>query len=229
MAEKERAFDTGEKDSSDFVIKYLVDPEEKLKKKNHYSGYFYWSKQLQAFEEEMKINGKPIIKPDREDFALLFEDNFYRSERVGYANLSTKYPKYLKRDINMSFKKYGIEENSVDAVVTDPPYGYGEDLNKNQIAQIYKSLFNKAFRWLKSEGHLVFCCLDKVKTGRTEDLLFTEEIIQMANQIAKSMGIDFIKGHIHPISFDFLNSLNYWKSRYALNRSIVALKILKKE
>jgi len=56
--------------------------------------------------------------------------------------------------------------------------------------------------------------------------MFTEDIIGMANNVAKNMGIVFIVTSLHPVIRGPLFTY-YWKSKYALNRSIIALQILK--
>lgn len=192
----------------------------------YYNGYYHFSKQSRAFEDAFKKDGIPVIRANHSAFNDLFEDHQYLSNRIGYVSHAQSIPRFLTRDILGNFSDYGLDENSLDALVTDPPYGYGEGLEKGQIRDIYANLFSKAFRWLKHGGHLVFCTLDKVRTGRVEGLLFTEDILNLCNRIAARERIEFINHNVYPIGRDE-HFLCYWKSKSALNRAVVVLKIAK--
>lgn len=225
--ERKRQF-IEEKDSSALVLKYVGNksPGGKNNPVSPQAGYFLFGDQLKSFEEEFEKINKPVVSSRHPEFNNLFLDNYYLTERVGYVNYSQNEPHFITKDIKCDFSDYGIAENFVDAVVTDPPYGYGEELGKDEIESIYENFFEKSFRWLKPKGYVVFCALDKARTGRKEGLLFTEDILKIANKIAKSLGIEFIISSIYPIEKG-VRSIYYWKSKYALNRSIIALKILK--
>lgn len=194
--------------------------------------YNFYGNQLHAFETVYKKTGEPIIylgQKDHRPYLDCFEDKIYLTNRVGYISKSH----HLEHNANFDqqdilLDHYNIPDDSADAVITDPPYGYGEELLKQDIIDIYSAMLSKAFRWVKNHGSIVFCALDKVKTGRKQGLLFTEDILEIVQIEAKKHGIKFVI--TEPVNKNgFPQGLYYWKSKYALNRSIISLKIIKKE
>ncbi len=142
-------------------------------------GYILFGKQFKFFEQEYSKTNSPIVKINSKN-EKYFIDSYYKSKRVGYINIEkNNYPTFQKNNICNISDNYNIEESSIDAVITDPPYGYGEGLNADKVKEIYSMLIKKSIKWLKPNGYMVFCALDKVKTGRTENLLFTENILDI--------------------------------------------------
>lgn len=216
-----RGAELGTDNYKDYVKGYI----EKFSNGKLLPSYRLFTNQFVCFEEEHKRIGIPLvsINTSNENF---FTDSFYKSNRIGYINKSKrKKPKFMKNDI-CDDDNYNISESSVDAVITDPPYGYGEDLSIKQVEKIYTSLINKAIKWLKPKGFLIFCALDKVKTGRKENLLFTENILDIVSVVSKKNQVDFVLNDIL-LTSNHLKNVYYWKSKYALNRSIICLQILK--
>lgn len=191
--------------------------------KSYIENYRIFAKQFKTFELSFHQTGEPIVYSNND--LKCFSDCYYETNRVGYINKSKKYPKFQINDICLD-DNYGIEESSLDAVITDPPYGYGEVLTSTEVTEIYTALINKSIKWLKPNGYLVFCALDKVKTGRTKDLLFTEDIIDIINFEAKKNNVKFVTNGI-PLTKSYVKNVYYWKSKYALNRSVFCLQIIK--
>ena len=220
--ELRRGADIGVKSVQDFVKKYI----NKLDKDKYIQGYDLFGEQLELFENVYYENSEPIITLNIENDKY-FIDSYYKSKRVGYINKKQEnYPIFQKNDICDSEDNYNIKENSIDAVITDPPYGYGEGINVDKVREIYTKLIEKSIKWLKPNGYIIICALDKVKTGRTENLLFTEDIIDIINITAKKNKVKFTIDDIL-LTSKHLKSVYYWKSRYALNRSIISVQINK--
>lgn len=123
-------------------------------------------------------------------------------------------------------RKFPLNDNSVDAIVTDPPYGYGDDIPAKDLKNLYRDFISESFRVLRNGGRLVMCMLDKVKTGKFihKDTM-TKGVVGLINRIANEKGIRFGRAEVLPLSP--VPSLNYWKSKYALNRAIIHLEIIK--
>lgn len=219
-----RGFDSEYQEGVEKVKEFLaLNVDEKLPPKG---GYDLCSRQFIEFERAFNSTGNPILKKSDLEFKDIFCDSHYLTPRIGIHHLTNEFnAKFIKADITKGIDQYGINKSSIDAVVTDPPYGYGEGLAKEEIKDLYINLFEKSFYWLKSDGFLVFCALDKVKTGRTKGLLFTEDIIMLANKIARKNKIKFLSRNIYPLSQNI--PIYYWKSKYALNRSIIVFNIFK--
>jgi hypothetical protein len=186
-------------------------------------GYRAIERQLRSFAEAAATEGMPVMRPSEG----VFQDAGYAARRIGYVNRTTieTAPLFIARDI-LGSEDYGVGESQADAVVSDPPYGYGEGLSEADIERIYQAFFQKSLRWLKSGGRLVFCALDKVRTGRTAGLLFTEDILQILNRVSRFANVDFSIGHVYPLH-PIVGFVSFWKSKYALNRSIVSVRIFK--
>lgn len=121
------------------------------------------------------------------------------------------------------------QDDLVDAVVSDPPYGYGEVIPHKDLQRIYMSFFDKSLQILKDGGSLVFCALDKVRTGRSKtELLTTEDVIRMLHDAACKHRIDFAFPSIDPVA-EQAKGLFFWKSSSALNRSIFAARIYRQK
>jgi len=118
-----------------------------------------------------------------------------------------------------------IAAESIDIVATDPPYGYGDDIPYDLLRKIWLSFFRMSLRVLRDGGALVFCALDKVKTGRPlNTLLKTEELLDLLNCAAAEQNIHFGFPSIDPVA-THARGLYYWKSPRSLNRSLFAARI----
>ena len=148
---------------------------------------------------------------------------------IGYSPIAQDKCQFLVPDSNIDISKYGIplEENSIDAIITDPPYGYGSLEDQKKIMVLYKKFFEEAYKVLKPCGRIVMCVLDKVRTGK-EILpeVMTEGVVELANNVAKSRNISFLTNNLRPYGRDEL-LLSYWKAKHKLNRGILAFQIFK--
>lgn len=185
--------------------------------------YFEVARLLAIYEEAKGSSGIPVVAPT----PATFRDHRFMSQRVGHVASPPSTPRFIARDI-LKDDDYEIAPGSVDAVVTDPPYGYGEAIGSLEVAKIYRRLFAKSVKWLRHGGQLVFCTLDKVRTGRTEDLLFTEDILGILNEVLREGRVAIAQRHVFPVSH-WPPFLYYWKSKHALNRAVVAIEILKEK
>ena len=131
-------------------------------------------------------------------------------------------------NINMSQRlesSAGLPFHSIDAVVTDAPYGYGTDAEKDQTISLYQNFIATSFDLLKPSGSLIFCVLDKVRTGKpVSSTLTTVGVTEMVRQIAAEKGILFSSNQLEGPEAPM-----YWKSGKKLNRGIVRVRIDKTE
>ncbi|RMF05699.1 hypothetical protein D6764_04050 [Candidatus Woesearchaeota archaeon] len=116
-----------------------------------------------------------------------------------------------------------IPESSIDAIVTDPPYGFGTDANPQEIVNTYENFLRHAFRILKNGGGLSFCVLDKVKTGKeVNEMLTSEGIKHMIDRVASENDVGIASD-----TFEGEDKMLYWKSKHKLIRGIVNIKVAK--
>lgn len=186
---------------------------------------------MTALREYQKDGQRLCIVPGQQVTSNHCIDHKHKTSRV-FLSYSTYNP-----DTNgFSFKLHDITgkplplpDGSVDAVVSDPPYGYGDMIERDDLYKIYTAFFKQALRIIKNGGSLVFCALDKVRTGRAANNLFTtEEVVRMLHDEASKNRIDFGFPSIDPIA-EQARGLYYWKSPKALNRSIFAARIYRRK
>lgn len=146
---------------------------------------------------------------------------------IGYTPISQAVCQSLRGDDNVDIAIRGIplDSDTVDAIVTDPPYGYGSDLEDDGARQLYEKFFREAFRVLKPGGRIVMCVLDKVRTGKnvSPDVM-TQGVVNLANDVAKDEKVFFLADSLRPSGPDDL-LLSYWKAQHKLNRGILSFRI----
>lgn len=157
-------------------------------------------------------------KPEK----YLVADAEFFSTRIGPAKNENTEVYFFKANA----RKMPLRDSSIDAIVTDPPYGYGDDVSN--IKELYTDFLRESFRVIKSGGSLVICTLDKIKTGKsTENAMTTNSVINLIQQIIEDNNISLVRKDIIPTSVE--KNVNYWKSEHALNRAIISLQILKNQ
>jgi tRNA G10 N-methylase Trm11 len=182
--------------------------------------------------------------PKQEQHGRVVESGKRAFEKLEYYSKNLlKGPEYLGTDIptirvglhthpNAQFvpfqgnaKDLPFQSSSVDAIITDPPYGYGSDINDENLHELYQHFFKEAFRVLKPRGYLVTCLLDKVKTGKQiAEQLKSEAVVASIIRIASESGVRLIaQEDIFPVFKAY--RLFYWKSKHALNRAILSIQI----
>lgn len=228
----------------DEIIKQYPELEEYEKRLIFYMVRHYMLRQRQGIEEEIDLKSY-IMKQNlefqqyneirkynlkhpngwipNENTSSFLKDHKYKSLRIGpYKNDSSKF-----RALKANARKFPFRDNYIDAIITDPPYGYGDDISFEELKKLYNDFISESFRVLKSEGRLVMCVLDKVKTGkRINSDIQTKGVISLITKVAAEKNIRFIDQGVLPLTP--ISNLSYWKSKHALNRSIIHLRISKK-
>lgn len=120
-----------------------------------------------------------------------------------------------------------IRSESVDAIITDPPYGYATDSEEKELVELYEAFLLEGFRVLRNFGRIVLCCLHKVKTGKPiTSRIQTWGVLETIDRIAKEQNIAFVRKSVLPISAP--DGVGYWRSRHVLDRGIIYLEVVKK-
>ena len=148
---------------------------------------------------------------------------------IGYDPIAQNKCQQLVEGTDIDIAKNGIplNDNSVDAIITDPPYGYGSAEEQVAIYNLYRQFFSEAFRVLKPGGRVAVCVLDKVRTGKKiMPELFTAGVVDLANDIARESRASFVVDSLRPFGRDD-RILSYWKAQHKLNRGILSFQIHK--
>jgi hypothetical protein len=186
---------------------------------------------IATLQQYRKADSRLCVVPGTSLTEKHFQDFTHKSNRV-FLSYTVKKPArrggFLFTPHDITKAPLPVDDQSIDAVVTDPPYGYGDLLDRDELYQVYVAFFDQALRVLKSGGSLVFCALDKVRTGRSTNNLFTtEEVIRMLHEAACKHRVDFAFPSIDPVAQQ-ARGLYFWKSTRALNRSIFAARIYRR-
>jgi SAM-dependent methyltransferase len=183
---------------------------------------------IKAIEESIKANLN-LLKTFAENRKKIGKERKHRGIiDIGYEPISQNKCQTLVKDANIDITKgVPLADNSIDAIITDPPYGYGSAQEQDDILFLYKCFFKEMFRVLKPGGRITMCVLDKVRTGKEiKPEVMTAGVVGLANDIAKRNNVSFLVDSIRPFSRDS-RFLSYWKAQYKLNRGILTFQISK--
>jgi hypothetical protein len=150
---------------------------------------------------------------------------------IGYDPVSREKCVRLKGEVSQGVDLMAdgipLPNNSVHAIVTDPPYGYGSRAGPQQLHDLYERFFAEAFRVLGNGGRIAMCVLDKVRTGKhTEGELRTQAVVGLANDVARRQGVSFLAPALNPFTREE-RLLSFWKAKHKLNRGILSFQISK--
>ncbi len=157
--------------------------EEKIKLFNNY-------KELACICCDNPNGWYPNDKNNIKENTFVNDANKYNTMRIG----PVKHNDFKYFIMQTDASKLYINDNSVDVIVTDPPYGYGDDIDDAELVNLYINFINESFRILKPGGRIVMCVLDKVKTGKPiNPRTVTKGVIDMIEKVTKEKRIKFMK------------------------------------
>ena len=116
-----------------------------------------------------------------------------------------------------------LRENSIDILITDPPYGFNTKDNDNDLREVFRSFLIYAIRALKNQGQMVICLPDHSYVGKSLSLFSNKNFVVkhtllVADYLNKR---SIIISHSSPESQINLRPPYYWESGSALRRSIL--------
>lgn len=118
-----------------------------------------------------------------------------------------------------------------DLVITDPPYGFNNDLNTINLAGLLTKTLDVLFKSLKPNGQMVIALPDKSHSGRRIPLFATR--IWVTEQIiakAEEHGFEaVIPANILPRIGNLFQPPYYWNSEKALKRVILHFQFRQKK
>lgn len=141
--------------------------------------------------------------------------------------------------VRLDATRLPIRDNSIDLIVTDPPYGYGgsvSEADEKHLVDAYRVFFREFLRVLKDGGRLVLAVLDKIRTGKViNPQLTTGKLIYRLWDTARLMDIELepvLQWKAMPVShWEDKTRINvfHWRGSSVLNRAIVAVRVCKKD
>ncbi len=118
-----------------------------------------------------------------------------------------------------------IDENSVDVIICDPPYGFNTTESQALLAKLYSEFIEVSIRALKPGGHFIICLPAESYTGR--DLPYCTKSSMISNQVltkAEILGREvFLPAQSLPLR-EF-SPPYYWEAEKALRRIILHFRI----
>ena len=119
----------------------------------------------------------PVQLSKRFDFARLFVSDI-DAEKIDFVSQKKALQKEaVKISVQDALILPQIDDNSIDLIISDPPWGFYEDIG--DICDFYRNMFNSFRRVLKSDGKMV------ILTARTEELkkITTEQNISIEDSL----------------------------------------------
>jgi tRNA G10 N-methylase Trm11 len=119
---------------------------------------------------------------------------------------------------------------SFDVVITDPPYGFNNDINMLELADLLTKSFDAIFDSLKPTSQLVIALPDHSHSGKHIPLFatrvwVTEQIIAKADKHGFEA---VVPAQILPRLGNLFQAPYYWNSEKALKRVILHFQFRKK-
>ncbi len=123
-----------------------------------------------------------------------------------------------------------LPPNSVDVIVTDPPYGFNTNEDPTELAKLYAEMIPTLVNALQEEGQLVLALPDWSHTGR-QILAFTYKnfVTHQVLLAADRRGWEVIRSAAPATrERDLFRAPFYWESDRALRRAILHFRFRKK-
>ena len=134
--------------------------------------------------------------------------------------------KYANRIESLSDEVFSLDacelsENTFDAIICDPPYGFNTAIDHLELTRLYSKFIDVAMKSLRRRGHLILCLPAQSYTGRdlplcTKSDLIVNQVLTKAAKIGREV---ILPGRNIPRS-DFAPPY-YWEADRALRRVIL--------
>lgn len=123
-----------------------------------------------------------------------------------------------------------FEENKVDLIVTDPPYGYNTAEEKTDFSKLYIEFINAMVRVMNNGGQIIMCLPSFSYSGKPVNIFAQKEMVSRQFMIAAQENNMYITEKKENLAeptqlytFPF-----YWDSEKALRRDIVRFQFFTK-
>lgn len=118
-----------------------------------------------------------------------------------------------------------LENDSVDIIICDPPYGFNTNEDARDLAKLYSEFISTCLRALRRAGHLIIILPAESYTGKqlpycTNIGLFTSQIIAKSRVCGRKLFVP-----VSGIPDPRLRAPYYWEAERALRRSILHFRV----
>ena len=81
-------------------------------------------------------------------------------------------------DLQDFLKIWQNENNKVDMIITDPPYGVNTGEKEEELYRIYKTFIIQSLKCLKDKGQIIICLLSEMHQGQKTYNFIKREYIE---------------------------------------------------
>jgi hypothetical protein len=116
-----------------------------------------------------------------------------------------------------------LTADSLDIIVTDPPYGFNTEQDASDLAELYSAMVRVFVSALRDGGQLVICCPERSYSGRplpfyTEPGFIIQQVLAAASTTQKLV---YQPAFGLPSESRTVRPPYYWESERALRRSVL--------
>lgn len=136
----------------------------------------------------------------------------------------------IKQEIDVLEFLKQFEDDKVDIIITDPPYGFNTEEEKAQFSKLYIEFIDAMVKTMNNGGQIIMCLPSISYSGKAVNVFAQKEIVSRQFMIAAqkndmiiAMNDDNFPNPKEIYSFPF-----YWDSEKALRRDIVRFQFFKK-
>lgn len=176
-------------------------------------------KSLQKLYKSKTISDKGVMTIRQSMYSLACATNTHKA--YGGAN--------LEGCILNNTDARDIPKNKFDLIVTDPPYGINTVEEREELAMLYRDMCEAWIEALKSDGQIIICLPEQMRTGQDFPFFTHKEIvIQQMLSAARKAGREIINpSYTVPKIPHLYRPPFYWDSDRALRRAILHFRIRK--
>lgn len=133
-------------------------------------------------------------------------------------------------DLQDFLKIWQNENNKVDMIITDPPYGVNTGEKEEELYRIYKTFIIQSLKCLKDKGQIIICLLSEMHQGqKTYNFIKREYIEWLFRKTAYENNMELVVNDTEIREEEAIFCFPfYWESKRALKREVIRFEIRKK-
>lgn len=197
---------------------------------NEFKGFLY---RLSSYIHLRDRSKDAIIDPNSNSIMVTYQGKYTKACTINSAYIGDKIDYDISRiqqgiDVINFLKRF--EEDKVDIIITDPPYGFNTEEEKVEFSQLYIEFINAMVKTMNNGGQIIMCLPAISYSGKAVNVFAQKEIVSRQFMIAAQENDMIIAANDDnfPNPKEIYSFPFYWDSEKALRRDIVRFQFFKK-